>query len=215
MAPPAAVLFDLDGTLIDSAPGIHRCLSETFAHFGIAPLTAQTFQPLIGPPFATSLPALIGDHDLDDVIAHYRTLYRAGGMFEATLYPGIAHLVDELARRDVRLAVATSKHEVLIEPILERLGIVGRFEVLCGHIEPHRATKTAVVAAALARLGEPDRAGVVMIGDRLHDVVGGQANDQAVLGAGWGYGAPGELIDAGAADVFASPALLGVRLGMT
>lgn len=209
----ATVVFDLDGTLIDSAPGIHRCLSETFAHFGIPALTAQTFQPLLGPPFRTSLPALVGERNVDEVLVHYRSLYSGGGMFETSLYPGIAELVTALRRGNVRLAVATSKLDAYTEPILTRLGVADCFEVLCGHVEPHRNTKTLVVEEALAQLGRPDPDTVVMVGDRRHDVVGAQANGVPALGAGWGYGAPGELAAAGAVDVFDTPAELGRYLG--
>lgn len=199
---PAVVLFDLDGTLLDSAPGILRCLQETFDHFDLQPPTPQQLSALIGPPFSATLPALIGDLDLDEVLRYYRELYRdGGGMFEAALYPGIAELVEALRAGGVRLAVATSKLEDLIAPILRPMGILDCFEVRCGHNEPTRTTKTMVVGEALRRL-EVGATGTVMVGDRLHDVVGACAHDVPTIGAGWGYAQGDELLAAGAVAVF-------------
>ncbi len=202
---PDVVLFDLDGTLLDSAPGVERCLRETFDHFDLAPLSDTQLRALIGPPFSSSLPALIGRQDVDEVLRHYRALYRqGGGMYEAALYPGIATLVGALRTAGVQLAVATSKQEDLIVPILSRTDILDCFEVLCGHDEPVRTSKTMVVGEALRRLGvgSVSTAGTVMVGDRVHDVVGAAAHDVATFGAGWGYATGTELVDAGAVAVF-------------
>ena len=199
---PPVVLFDLDGTLLDSAPGVERCLRETFDHFGIAPLRPDQLRSLIGPPFSVALPAFIGDRHVDDVISYYRTLYTAGGMYEAALYPGIAFLVEGLVRTGVRLAVATSKLEAYIAPILARMGILDCFEVRCGHDERVRTTKALVVAEALRRLDVDDAGSVVMVGDRRHDVIGAAASGVPTVGAGWGYGAEGELAEAGATAIF-------------
>ncbi len=180
-------------------------MRQTFVHFGLAPLSDTELRALIGPPFSSLLPALIGPHDVDEVLRYYRSLYRqGGGMYEAALFPGIAILVAALHAAGARLAVATSKQEELIVPILSRTGILDCFEVLCGHDEPARTSKTMVVGEALRRfgVGTVSAAGTVMVGDRVHDVVGAAAHDVPTLGAGWGYAIGTELLDAGAAAVF-------------
>jgi phosphoglycolate phosphatase len=200
------VLFDLDGTLSDSAPGILGSLRLAFAGAGLAPLTAAQETELLGPPFYDALPPLIGPERVDEVITAYRRLYGQGGMFDTEMYPGIVEALDELRAGSVTLAVATSKPEHFAIPILEHLGLADRFETICGDtLEGHRGSKALVVGEVLTRLGRPRPSSVVMIGDRRHDVHGAAAHGVRCYGAGWGYGAPGELEQAGAVAVYASP----------
>jgi phosphoglycolate phosphatase len=106
--------------------------------------------------------------------------------------------------------VATSKAEPLAIRLIDHFGLGGLVEAVCGDdLAGNRATKTAVVGAALSRLGGPDPAGCLMVGDRSHDVIGAAAHHVSTLGAGWGYGSPGELADAGAVAVLDAPSALG------
>jgi phosphoglycolate phosphatase len=204
------VLFDLDGTLSNSEPGILASLRSAFAEVGVAPMSAGTERALLGPPFWDSLPPIVGADRVAPVIAAYRRYYSAGGMYDCVLYDGMAEVLDGLAARGVVLAVATSKSEHFAVPIVEHLGIEDRFAVICGDtLEGTRGSKTLVVAEALHRLGRPDPSTVVMVGDRSHDVIGARDNGVACIGADWGYGGPDELTDAGAVMVAATPRRLG------
>jgi phosphoglycolate phosphatase len=197
------VLFDLDGTLSDSAPGILASLRRAFELHGIPPLDAATARALLGPPFYESLPPLIGDVPIADVISSYRDFYGAGAMFDAVVYDGIPELLSTLRDRGVRMAVATSKPEHFAVPIVERLGLAGYFETVAGdELDGSLGTKALVIDKVLRRMGNP--ADVVMVGDRVHDVEGAAAHGMPCLGARWGYGLPGEL-DA-ATQVCATPA---------
>lgn len=198
------VLFDLDGTLSDSAPGILTALRQAFAANGVAPLPPARERELLGPPFSVSLPPIVGQDRLDSVIADYREHYGAGGMFDTTRYDGVLEVVRELRRRAITLAVATSKPEFYATRIVEHLGLGDAFVTVCGDtLDGQRDSKALVVAEALRRLGGPPASAVLMVGDRVHDVIGAGAHGVATLGAGWGYGTPGEL--SGAHAVFGTP----------
>lgn len=213
---PPIVLFDLDGTVSDSGPIILACLRLTFAELGLAPMDPTTERSLLGPPFRETMPALIGSHDVENVIAVYRRHYAAdGAMFRSVAYPGIEDVLRGLVDAGSRLALATSKAEMMAAPILERLGLREYFTHVCGDLpDGSRGAKALVVGEALRRFGHPDPSAVLMVGDRLHDVRGAAAHDVRTLGAGWGYGAPGELAGAGAVEIFATPADLGDYLGL-
>ncbi len=198
------VLFDLDGTLSDSAPGILAALRHAFQVHGIALPSPEQQRALLGPPFHESLPPLVGEHRLTSVIGAYRDYYGTVGMFDTTGYEGIAEVVSALRSSGVRLGIATSKPEPYAVPILERLGLAGSFATICGDtLHADRATKALVVGEALRRLGDPAPATVLMVGDRVHDVSGAAEHGIDTLGAGWGYGTSAELVKA--REVFATP----------
>ena len=209
--PPATVLLDLDGTLIDSAPGILGSLAAAFAELDI-PLPAGGLpRTLLGPPLYRSLPTLVGDDRTPPLLAAYRRIYGDTGIRECVPFDGIDDLLRDLAGDGVTLAVATSKAQVYAEKIVEYRGWTELFATVCGDtLDAARPTKADVVGEALRRLGGPTDA--VMVGDRLHDVEGSRTHGLDCLGVGWGYAAPGELEEAGAVAVCPDPAALGAAL---
>jgi phosphoglycolate phosphatase len=214
----SVVLFDLDGTLSDSAPGILSSLRYALAANGVEPLDAHTERELLGPPFYESLPPLIGGEEkLPAVIEAYRRKYGEGGMFDTRPYDGIRDVLEYLHGCGLTLAVATSKPEPYAVPIVEHLGLAEFFVTVGGdELDGSLPTKALVIDKVLRRLGA--RAGedgeVVMIGDRAHDVVGARSHGLRCIGAGWGYGMPGELEKAGADPVCAGPGDLLPALGL-
>jgi phosphoglycolate phosphatase len=203
---PLVVLFDLDGTLSDSAPGILAALRHAFAVSDVPALDPQVELSLLGPPFYESLPPLIGEEKVSAVIQAYREQYGAGGLFDASAYDGVPEVLAALRASGVRLAVATSKPEHYAVQIVERLGLADYFETVGGdEFDGSLRTKALVIGKVLQRLGAPDPSTVLMVGDRAHDVVGAQAHGIACVGAAWGYGMPGELADAGAALICERP----------
>jgi phosphoglycolate phosphatase len=205
--PVDTVLFDLDGTLSDSAPGILTSLQKAFADLGIPWLDADTARSLLGPPFWHSLPPHVGHDRVADVVSRYRVHYvDEGGMYCTSSYPGVSEVLDRMAAGDLRMAVATSKPEIHAAQIVEHLGFGRYFQTVCGDtLEGSRDSKALVVGEALRRLGDPDPATVLMVGDRSHDVLGAAAHDVRCAGALWGYGSPEELRAAGALRLCAMP----------
>lgn len=210
------VLFDLDGTLSDSAPGILGALRHAFAVNGLAQLDPQTERQLLGPPFYESLPPLIGGVErLPAVLGAYRERYGAGGMFDTVVYPGVREVLAAAHSAGLRLGVATSKPEHFAAPIVEHLGLAPYFETVGGdELDGSLPTKADVIAKVLRRLGHPPVEQIVMVGDRAHDVIGARAHGIGCIGAGWGYGSPGELERAGASPVCQRADELAAALGL-
>jgi phosphoglycolate phosphatase len=209
------VLFDLDGTVSDSAPGILGALRHAFAVNGLPPLDPLVERTLLGPPFYESLPPLIGEAVLDDVIDAYRVHYGGGGLFETTAYDGIPEVLAALRASGLRLAVATSKPEHYAVPIVEHLGLAEYFETVGGdELDGSLRTKALVIGKVLQRLGRPAPQAVVMVGDREHDVAGAREHGISCIGAAWGYALPGELEQAGAAPICPAPRELPAALGL-
>jgi phosphoglycolate phosphatase len=212
-----SVLFDLDGTLTDSAPGITGSMRFALADVGLRPVSAATLRTFVGPPLADSLRAVCGldDSQIRQVMAVYRERYSSVGMFENAVYPGILELLTALREDGRRLAVATSKLASSAIAICDNFGLSRFFEAICGaDLAGLHDSKTEIVAAARAALGQPSAADTVLVGDRLYDVVGARANGIAVIGAGWGYGLAGELGTAGATEIAADATELAGLLGV-
>ncbi len=203
-----AVLFDLDGTLVDSRPGIVAATNATLRELGVPERPEAELSAGIGPPLHDTLARLLGRpaEELDDVVAGYRARYATLMRSGTLVYPGVEDLLARLAAAGHPLAVATSKSQLLAAALLEHLGLAGRFAAILGPVPPSREEKAGTVARALSALELAPGADAVLVGDRRHDVDGGRANGLAVLGAAWGYGTRDELVDAGAAGVAETPA---------
>jgi phosphoglycolate phosphatase len=208
------VLFDLDGTLVDSGPGIRASIRHATAAVGLAEPTPEQLRALIGPPFPAAFRDILGvDVPTGDAMMEaYRERYGGGAMFDVALYDGIAEALDELTARGDVLAVTTSKPGFYAGEIVAHLGLTDTFAggvhgaSLDGSIEG----KAAVVGLALAQHGGGPVTGLV--GDRHHDVEGARSHGLACLGVSWGFGGREELEAAGAADVVDKPAEIPVAL---
>jgi phosphoglycolate phosphatase len=214
---PDVVLFDLDGTLTESGPGVVRSLKYAFDAIGVPPPDDATLMRFVGPPLLDSFrDAGLDDAAANDALVAYRGYFVDKGMFENAVYPGIAELLRTLVDAGRRLAITTSKPLPYALPIVEHFGIRECFEFVCGpDLDGSGAVKTAVVADAMAALKVAAGAEVVLVGDRSHDVIGAHDNGIACIGVLWGYGSRAELFaaDAIAADVDELASLLGVQSG--
>ena len=182
------VIFDLDGTLTDSAEGIVASFRHALQTVGAAVPDGDLVSRIVGPPMHHTLREMgLGEH-ADAAIAAYRADYTRRGWSMNRPFAGIPALLADLQSAGVRLAVATSKAEPTARRILAHFGLDTWFEVIAGaSVDGSRASKADVVAHALAQLAPlPDR--VVMVGDRSHDVEGAAAHGIGTIVVGWGYG---------------------------
>jgi phosphoglycolate phosphatase len=185
---PQLVIFDLDGTLTDSAQGIVSSFRHALGTVGAEVPDGDLASRIVGPPMHDTLRAIgLGD-EADTAIAAYRADYSSRGWAMNALFDGIPELVADLHAAGVRLAVATSKAEPTARRILEHFGLDRYFEVIAGaSVDGSRASKADVVAHALAQLAPvPER--VLMVGDRSHDVEGAAVHGIGTVVVGWGYG---------------------------
>lgn len=200
-----AVFLDLDGTLVDSQPGILASLGHAFGAIDRPDLAVGDLTWMIGPPFVDSF-RKIGLHDPQPAIDAYRAHYQAQGMFDARVYDGIPQALDALLGAEVRLYLATAKPHVYARRITAHFGIAPRMSAEFGpELDGTRNWKGDLLAYALDLTGE-DPARSVMIGDRHHDIAAAAEVGMASIAVRWGYGQPGEWD--GARAVIDNPAQL-------
>ncbi|MFD4294467.1 HAD-IA family hydrolase [Rhodococcus sp. NPDC058505] len=196
------LLFDLDGTLTDSAPGIVSGFRHALASVGAPEPAGDPTQLILGPPMADTLRGVgLDDATAERALAAYVDRYDRVGWAENAVFDGVADLLDALAAAGARLAVATSKSERFAVRILEHFGLAGHFEVIAGASpDGARRAKADVIEHALRGLGVAAVAGgtdgVVMVGDRIHDVQGAAHWGIPTVFVHWGYGAETEAEDA-------------------
>lgn len=205
------LLFDLDGTLTDSAEGILNCAGYALEMMGITETDRVKLMRFVGPPLVDSFTEFYGmsKEDALKAVAIYRERYPRKGIFENRVYDGIPEMLDRLKRGGKRLAVATSKPETYALRILEHFSLREYFEVVTGaELSGERNNKSEVIDECLKRLGNPDKAKVLMIGDRRQDINGAKACGVKCAGVRFGYAEENELEKAGADFIFASPSEL-------
>jgi phosphoglycolate phosphatase len=212
MNPSPAVIFDLDGTLTDSGPGILASARAALERLNALDGLARPIPPLselawiVGPPLQDSFVKLVGPDCAAPMLAFYRERYATVGMSQNSLYPGVVEALERLRAKGFRLFVGTSKLEIYARPILEHFGLAGFFDAIYGaQSDGVRAGKSELLAYLLGRerIVASDR--VVMIGDREHDAIGARAVGIPAIGALWGYGSPEELARAGADPLIEAP----------
>lgn len=199
---PQLVIFDLDGTLTDSAQGIVSSFRHALGEIGAGVPDGDLAGRIVGPPMHHTLGEMGLGELADAAIAAYRADYATRGWAMNRLFDGIPALIADLRAAGVRLAVATSKAEPTARRILAHFGLDEQFEVVAGaSVDGSRATKADVVAHALAQLAPlPER--VLMVGDRSHDVEGAAEHGIDTVVVGWGYG-HGDFDEPGAVAVLA------------
>jgi phosphoglycolate phosphatase len=208
------VLFDLDGTLIDSETGITASITWAFAQIGVEAPPREVLRGWIGPPFWHTFPGVLGEDEarIEAAIGHYRVRFDEVGWSEHAVYPGVPALLAALAAGGARLAIVTGKVLPQARRIIEH-SFGGVFEGLYAPDAGHRdGSKAALVARALADAGI-DAADAAMVGDRHFDVAGARANGVHALGVTWGFGSREELLEAGADAIADAPSQLHALLG--
>jgi phosphoglycolate phosphatase len=183
------VIFDLDGTLTDSAAGIVASFRHALHEIGAVVPDGDLAGRVVGPPMHVTLTSMGLGERAEEAVTAYRDDYSTRGWSMNSVFDGIPALLSDLAAAGVRLAVATSKSELVARRIIEHFELDEHFEVIAGaSLDGVRSSKADVVAHALAQLAPlPQR--VLMVGDRSHDVEGAAAHGIDTVVVEWGYGA--------------------------
>lgn len=218
MTPPCAVLLDLDGTLIDSQPGILASCLAALRALGHQPNEIRDIRRVIGPPLEDVMQFLLqpfGDDRIAEAVLAFRQHYGDRGLLGSEPYPGIGHSLREMQQAGLRLYLATSKREAFARRILEHLELAAYFDGIYGSVPSGELDHKPELLAHI--LSEHDIAPTrsLMVGDRRYDISGAHAVGMRGLGVLWGYGTRDELEGAGADRlVEATVDLAGSVLGM-
>lgn len=212
------VLLDLDGTLVDSAPGIVSTIAFTLGQLGRPVPPMSELLHWVGPPLPQSFQTLAGisDDDLPRALSIYQERYLAIGAYDAKLFDGVGALLTDLRSLGTTLALATSKPHTPAVVMLEHFTLTRYFHVIATALDDEtRGEKHLIIDDALTelnRLGH-DTSDVVMVGDRIHDVEGAESHNIPSIVVGWGYGTGAEW---GHADFVAhTPRQLRTLLGLS
>lgn len=205
---PPAILLDLDGTIIDSQPGVLASCQAALRALGHAPEPSLDISAIIGPPIDEIMRILLapyGDDRVSEAVDAYRADYGQSGIFNCTLYPGIAEALAQMQRTGARLLLATSKLGSFAQILIEHFDLEKFFEAIHGSEPGGGLEQKPELIAHIIDRHRLTRSRCVMVGDRRYDVAGAHANDIRALGVLWGYGGRAELEAAGADDLIAEP----------
>ena len=215
------LLFDLDGTITDSGPGIMNAARRALLRYDIEETDLARLKLFVGPPLDKSFMERYGfsEEDAWKAIGYFREYYNDIGVFENSVYPGIEELLADLRDRGYLVAIASSKPQVMIHKVLNHFDIDKYFDVIVGcELDGTRSSKSEVVQEVLTQLGnlavekgfidaEPDsveqrieavKKHGIMIGDRCYDVEGAHALGLPCIGILYGYGTREEMEKANA-----------------
>jgi phosphoglycolate phosphatase len=203
IAPPrtwSAVLFDLDGTIVDSATDITASLAHMFTELGLDVPSDEVLRSYVGPPLLDSLRLTAGFDDAEawEALNIYRDHY-GEHVLRSPVFPGVTGVLQRVHAAGIPIALATSKPESMARVVLDHADLSQYFTVITGASDDEElSTKADVVAEALRRLQAKgiDTTDAVMVGDRGYDTLGAAANGVPTIMVEWGYGSPAEAGDA-------------------
>lgn len=215
-ARPAAVLFDLDGTLLDTAPDMVASLNSLCAEQGVAQVAFSRARGYVSNGAAGLLRLAFPDFDpARDTLIHERfmDLYAARLALETRVFPDLDPVLEALEQAGVRWGVVTNKPHRLTEPLLDALGLLRRSAcTISGDTLPQRKPHPRPILHALAQLGAPP-AQSVYVGDARRDIESGRSAGTRTIAVRYGYVEPGQDPAAWGADfIVDSPAELGQLL---
>ena len=198
------LLFDLDGTLTNSAEGITKCVQYGLHSLKIEEPDLKKLEVFIGPPLRASFMKYYGltQAQAEAGVAAYRERFEKLGWKENEAYPGMVELLQYLASRHYRTGICTGKPEYFAVPIAELFGFTPYLETITGStLDGRMDDKAQVVKLALDRwqiTSQEDKSRTLLVGDRREDVLAAHANGIACLGVGYGFGSRQELEEVGA-----------------
>ncbi len=202
------ILFDLDGTLVDSERGVKRCILHSLNKFGLS-ADESTLHAMIGPPFRQSMEMFFGitGDESEGFIKYYRSQYAIDGWCDCDVYDGVLEMLGAVREMGKKVALATSKPIEFAAKVVDKFGISEHLDFLGAATDDKtRDKKVDVIKYVLDSMNVKDTSRVLMIGDRLYDIEGARQLDIKTLCVLWGYGSQEEFDQYGADYVVSSPA---------
>lgn len=200
-------IFDLDGTITDSGPGIMNAIRYAVKKRGLPDVSEEVLRSFIGPPLKEQFRSVFGlsDDEGTIMVATYREYYGEKGIFENRVYDGVPEVFQKLQEAGVRILMATSKPEKYAKQIAEHFGFAKYFDFIGGACMDGRRTDKHDVIEYVIDSCKVCRENTVMIGDRRHDMIGASKAGIRSIGALYGYGSRDELEKAGADMIAVTP----------
>jgi len=193
--PTPSVVFDLDGTLIDSKPGIVKCLKDICEMYGLN--SGGIDDSVIGPPAEVTIRALMPDHGSEargQFLKAFRECYAQVGWSDCSLYAGISDLLNDLRESEARIFICTSKREDLTLRLLDHFNLRGYFQAIAADKEELRSHDKRDLLAGLVEAERIDCSCGFMVGDSKYDIDAARANGMKTIGVLYGYGSPDDLV---------------------
>ena len=200
----AAVLFDLDGTLIDSAPDLAGAGNDMRLARGLPPYPLAHFRPMVGAGARGMLGRALGvgpqDEDFAALRDEFLQRYESRMTRDTRVFDGMAAVLDAFEAHATPWAIVTNKAARFAEPLVASLGLSRRAAALvCGDSTPHAKPHPEPLLEAARRVGVSAEH-CVYVGDDLRDVQAGRAAGMMTVAVHWGYLGEGETIEAWGAD---------------
>ena len=198
------ILFDLDGTIIDSQNGIIEAAKFALDKMGVPKTQMVDLQRIIGPPLKFSFKEFfnLSEEFADKASEYYREFYRDKGIFDCILYDGIEDLLILLKELGYVLALATAKPLVYTTRILDYFNIAKYFDTIVGaSLDESLSDKAKIISIVCERLSIYNPSQAIMIGDRKFDILGATSNQMDSIGVLYGFGTLEEFQEAGASYV--------------
>lgn len=189
------LFFDLDGTLTDSSPGIIRCINYALTELGQPALAETELRGMIGRPLALIFERVLESPDdatVERAIAAFRVRFNDVGIFENSVFPGIADALAALHGTGHRMQIVTAKPLVNARRVVEHFGLLELFDAVHGPTLDHRSYDKADLVADALRMAGGDPA-AVMIGDHADDIRAARRHGLRGVAVRWGYGTPDEI----------------------
>lgn len=195
------LFFDLDGTLTDPGLGITNSIMYSLSKFNIIVEDRSKLYKFIGPPLMESYEKYFGfdEEKCRQAVNYYREYFGVKGLFENEVYPGIPQFLEKCKGAGYKLVLATSKPEHYAVEIMKHFSLAEYFDCMCGsNFDASLETKADVIREAMRRCSIEAKKEVLMIGDRMHDILGARECGLDSAGVLWGYGNREEFQENGA-----------------
>lgn len=186
------VLWDFDGTLVDTSEGIFHSLRIAFARMGMPIPKIETLRKFIGPPMIYSFQTFLGFslEQADEGVRLFREDYETKGIYKSHVYDGIEQVMVQLRKQGVKIGVATLKPEGMAKLLLKHFDLDKLIDICVGTggDEGTMISKAGIIENILQRLDCSNKSRAVLIGDTIYDAIGAKDTDIDFIAAAYGFG---------------------------
>ena len=185
-----SVVFDVDGTLLDTSPGVLAAIKTVVRENGYDLPDSDVLHTFVGPPLRDSFTKTFGitGDELEDMVACFRAIYSDGFVYDEIPYEGIFDCMEAARNNGISIAVATYKRQDLTDSLMRHFGFDHYTDIVYGADAAGELTKTDIIRKCLVDLGDSNPSFSLMVGDSAHDSRGAEQVGMPFLGVTYGFG---------------------------